>query len=93
MGLGHGVAHLSTRRIDNADHAIPDEIGFNGFGLIGDLLVGIVGAFIGAALLPRLSIHLGVGLIAAIVNATIGAVILLLIARLFRGGPRWSARW
>ena len=37
MGLGHGVAHLSTRRIDNADHAIPDEIGFDGFGLIGDV--------------------------------------------------------
>ena len=37
MGLGHGVAHLGTRRIDNADHAIPDEIGFNGFGLIGDV--------------------------------------------------------
>jgi uncharacterized membrane protein YeaQ/YmgE (transglycosylase-associated protein family) len=64
-----------------------------GFGLIGDLLVGIVGAFIGAALLPRLGIHLGVGLIAAIANATIGGVILLLIVRLLRGGPRWSARW
>ena len=33
-----------------------------GFGLIGDLLVGLVGAFIGDWLLPRLGIHLGVGI-------------------------------
>ena len=64
-----------------------------GFGLIGDILVGIVGAFIGEFLLPRIGLHLGVGMVAAIANATIGAVILLLIIRLARGGPRWSARW
>jgi len=29
-----------------------------GFGIIGDLLVGIVGAFIGCWLLPQLGIHL-----------------------------------
>jgi len=44
-----------------------------GFGLIGDLIIGIIGAFIGNWLLPLLGIHLGVGLIALIVNATIGA--------------------
>ena len=32
-----------------------------GFGLIGDLVVGLIGAFIGDWLLPRLGIHLGVG--------------------------------
>jgi uncharacterized membrane protein YeaQ/YmgE (transglycosylase-associated protein family) len=66
-----------------------------GFGLIGDLLVGLVGAFIGNWLLPRLGIHLGVGLVAAILNAFIGAVVLLLILRLIGGGwgrrRRWSA--
>ena len=36
-----------------------------GFGLIGDLLIGVIGAFIGAWVLPRLGIHLGVGLVAA----------------------------
>src|SRR3954471_6143430 len=64
-----------------------------GFGLIGDLLVGLVGAFIGNWLLPRLGIHLGVGLVAAILNAFIGAVVLLLILRLVGGGfgrRRWS---
>ena len=53
-----------------------------GFGIIGDLLVGIVGAFIGSWLLPQLGIHLGTGVISAIVNATIGAILLLLVVRL-----------
>jgi uncharacterized membrane protein YeaQ/YmgE (transglycosylase-associated protein family) len=57
-----------------------------GLGLIGDLVVGIVGAFIGSWLLPQLGIHLGTGLIGAIISATIGAVLLLLIVRMFRGG-------
>jgi uncharacterized membrane protein YeaQ/YmgE (transglycosylase-associated protein family) len=48
-------------------------------------------------LLPQLHIHLGTGLVGAIVNATIGAVVLLLIIRLIRGGNRsaggWGRRW
>jgi uncharacterized membrane protein YeaQ/YmgE (transglycosylase-associated protein family) len=63
-----------------------------GFGLLGDTLIGIVGAFIGDWLLPRLGVHLGVGVLAAIVNATIGAVVLLLIIRLLRGGSAWGWR-
>jgi uncharacterized membrane protein YeaQ/YmgE (transglycosylase-associated protein family) len=61
-----------------------------GFGLIGDMVIGVVGAFIGDWLLPRLDIHLGTGIISAILNATIGAIVLLLIIRLVRGGGRWS---
>jgi len=57
-----------------------------GFGLIGDLAIGIVGAFIGDWLLPQLGIHLGTGIISAIINATIGAVLLLLVVRLLAGG-------
>jgi uncharacterized membrane protein YeaQ/YmgE (transglycosylase-associated protein family) len=67
-----------------------------GFGLIGDLLVGVVGAFIGDWLLPRLNIHLGVGTVALIINATIGAIVLLLLIRLVAGGGRgwgWGGRW
>jgi uncharacterized membrane protein YeaQ/YmgE (transglycosylase-associated protein family) len=63
-----------------------------GFGLVGDLLVGIVGALIGEWLLPRLGIHLGTGIVWLIVNAAIGAIILLLILRLFAGGG-WRGRW
>jgi len=62
-----------------------------GFGLIGDMVIGVVGAFIGDWLLPRVGLHLGVGMISAIINATIGAVVLLLIIRLVRGGSRWSS--
>jgi len=60
-----------------------------GFGLIGDIAIGIVGAFIASWLLPRLGISLGVGVVRAIINSTIGAVLLLLIIRLVRGGGRW----
>jgi uncharacterized membrane protein YeaQ/YmgE (transglycosylase-associated protein family) len=55
-----------------------------GFGLIGDIIIGIVGAFIAGWLFPRLGIHLGTGMLREILDATIGAVILLLIIRLIR---------
>lgn len=56
--------------------------------------IGILGAFIGNWLLPKLGIHLGSGIVEAIINATVGAVILLLIIRLVRGGGGWrGGRW
>ena len=55
-----------------------------GFGLIGNIVVGIVGALIGVWLLSRLGISVGSGFIAATVNAIIGAVILLVIIGFFR---------
>jgi uncharacterized membrane protein YeaQ/YmgE (transglycosylase-associated protein family) len=58
-----------------------------GFGLIGDICVGIVGALIGAWLFPRLGIRLGSGLVAAIISSTAGAVLLLLIIWLVERGP------
>jgi uncharacterized membrane protein YeaQ/YmgE (transglycosylase-associated protein family) len=64
-----------------------------GFGLIGDIVIGIIGAFIGDWLLPKLGIHLGVGIVAAIVDATIGAVVLLLIIRLVSQGGRGGYGW
>ena len=55
-----------------------------GFGLIGNIVVGIVGAFIAAWLLPRLGIVIGGGIVASIINATIGAVVLLVIIGLIK---------
>jgi uncharacterized membrane protein YeaQ/YmgE (transglycosylase-associated protein family) len=55
-----------------------------GFGLIGDIIVGIVGAFIGGWLAGVLGIHIGGGIIATIITATGGAVVLLLLVRLIR---------
>jgi uncharacterized membrane protein YeaQ/YmgE (transglycosylase-associated protein family) len=49
-----------------------------GFGLIGNIVIGIVGAFIAGWLLPRLGILIGGGIIAEIINALIGAIILRL---------------
>jgi len=42
------------------------------------MVVGIVGAFVAGLLLPTLGIAIGGGLIGGIINATIGAVVLLL---------------
>src|SRR5437660_8308142 len=64
-----------------------------GFGILGDLLIGIVGAFIGNWLLPKVGIHLGTGVVSAIVNATIGAILLLLVLRLLRGSVGWGGGW
>jgi uncharacterized membrane protein YeaQ/YmgE (transglycosylase-associated protein family) len=64
-----------------------------GFGIVGDLILGVLGAFIGNWLLPQVGIHLGLGIIAAIINATIGALILLLIIKLVRGGGGWRGSW
>jgi uncharacterized membrane protein YeaQ/YmgE (transglycosylase-associated protein family) len=55
-----------------------------GFGLIGDIVVGIVGAIIGGWLAGQLDIAVGGGLIASIVTATGGAVVLILILRLIK---------
>lgn len=59
-----------------------------GFGIIGDILVGIVGAFIASLLFPRLGLHLGSSLVSEIVYSAIGAIILLLVVRLVRTGGR-----
>jgi uncharacterized membrane protein YeaQ/YmgE (transglycosylase-associated protein family) len=60
-----------------------------GFGLIGDIVIGIVGAFIASWLFPQLGIHLGAGIVGAIIAATIGAIVLLIVVRLIRRGGRW----
>jgi uncharacterized membrane protein YeaQ/YmgE (transglycosylase-associated protein family) len=54
-----------------------------GFGLIADIVIGIIGAFIGSWLLPKLGVRIGTGLAAQIIVAVIGALVLLLILGLF----------
>ncbi len=60
-----------------------------GFGIIGDIVVGIAGAFIASWLFPKLGFHIGGGLISEIIYSAIGAIILLLIVRLVRTGGRF----
>ena len=55
-----------------------------GFGLPGDIIVGIVGAFIGGWLFAQLGVFVGAGIVGAIVAATVGAVVLLLLIKVLR---------
>jgi len=55
-----------------------------GFGLIGDIVVGIIGAFIGGWGAGVLHIHVGSGWISSIITAAIGAALLIFILRAVR---------
>jgi uncharacterized membrane protein YeaQ/YmgE (transglycosylase-associated protein family) len=55
-----------------------------GFGLIGNVVVGIVGAVLGGWLLPQLGLYPGGNLTGQIVSATAGAVVLLLLISFVR---------
>ena len=59
-----------------------------GFGIIGDIIVGIAGALVASFLFPKIGIRLGTGLVSEIIYSAIGAIILLLIVRLLRTGGR-----
>ena len=56
-----------------------------GFGCIANIFIGLVGAVLGGWIFTKLGI-LGGGMIYSIAAATLGAVILVAIARLFSGG-------
>jgi uncharacterized membrane protein YeaQ/YmgE (transglycosylase-associated protein family) len=56
----------------------------SGFGLIVDIIVGIVGAVIGGYLADALGIAVSGGMIASIIVAIIGAVVLLFVLRLIK---------
>jgi uncharacterized membrane protein YeaQ/YmgE (transglycosylase-associated protein family) len=55
-----------------------------GFGVVGDIVVGIIGAVIGGLLFSSLGISAGGGLLGAIIVATIGAVVLIFLLRLIK---------
>jgi uncharacterized membrane protein YeaQ/YmgE (transglycosylase-associated protein family) len=55
-----------------------------GFGLVGDIVVGIIGSLIAGWLFPRIGLHLFASTIGEIVDAAVGAIILLLLLRLIR---------
>ena len=55
-----------------------------GFGLLWNIIIGIVGAFIGVWLLTTLHVVPFAGFLGSIINATIGAVVLLVIIGFIR---------
>jgi uncharacterized membrane protein YeaQ/YmgE (transglycosylase-associated protein family) len=56
-----------------------------GFGCLADIILGMVGAIIGGWIFMKLNIQ-GGGLLYSIAAATVGAVILVTVARIFSGG-------
>lgn len=55
-----------------------------GFGLVGNVVLGIIGAVVAGWLFPVLGLTLGGGILGAIVAATVGAIIVLLIVSLIK---------
>ena len=56
-----------------------------GFGCVANVILGLVGAVLGGWIFTRLGIF-GGGILYSIAAATLGAVLLVTIARLFAGG-------
>jgi uncharacterized membrane protein YeaQ/YmgE (transglycosylase-associated protein family) len=55
-----------------------------GYGLLGNMVVGILGALVASFILPRLGFGMGGGVFAAIIHSTLGAIILLVVIRLVK---------
>lgn len=55
-----------------------------GFGLLGNLVVGLVGAMLGGWVMSLLDISSGGGLMGSLITAVIGAVVLLFIVGLIK---------
>jgi uncharacterized membrane protein YeaQ/YmgE (transglycosylase-associated protein family) len=56
-----------------------------GYGVVGDIVVGVIGALIGGWLFTRMGVAAG-GLLGAIIVATVGAIILIFLLRLIKRG-------
>jgi uncharacterized membrane protein YeaQ/YmgE (transglycosylase-associated protein family) len=56
----------------------------SGYGVLVDILLGIVGAFVGSRVLGLLGIYTSGGLIPSILVAILGAVILVALVRVLR---------
>ena len=59
-------------------------MGSGGYGVIGDIIVGVIGALLGGFIFGALGISAGGGLIGSLVVATIGAIILVYVIRLIK---------
>jgi len=55
-----------------------------GFGLLGNIVIGILGSFLGNWLFAQLNIPIGSGIVGHIVTAVIGALVLLFLIGLIR---------
>jgi uncharacterized membrane protein YeaQ/YmgE (transglycosylase-associated protein family) len=58
----------------------------SGFGLVGDLIVGVIGAILGGWLFGVLGVQTGAGLLGSLITATVGAVVLLVVLHALKRG-------
>jgi uncharacterized membrane protein YeaQ/YmgE (transglycosylase-associated protein family) len=58
-----------------------------GYGLIGDLIIGVIGALLGGFLFGLLGLTAG-GLLGSLITATVGAIVLIALLRLIRRGGK-----
>jgi uncharacterized membrane protein YeaQ/YmgE (transglycosylase-associated protein family) len=56
----------------------------SGFGIVGDIVVGIIGALLGGYLFSLFGVSTGGGLLGSLIVATIGAIVLLFGIRLVK---------
>jgi len=62
-----------------------------GFGIVGDIVVGVIGALLGGFLFSTFGVSAGGGLIGSLIVATIGACVLLFLLRLIKRPARVGA--
>ena len=55
-----------------------------GFGVLGDIVVGVIGALLGGFLFRTFGVSAGGGLLGSLIVATIGAIVLLFVLRLVK---------
>lgn len=53
----------------------------SGYGALGDIIVGVIGALLGGFLFRTLGVSIGGGLLGSLIVATIGAVVLISLLR------------
>ena len=55
-----------------------------GFGVVGDIVIGVIGAILGGWLFSTFGAAPGGGLLGSILVATIGAIVLLVVVRVLK---------
>ena len=54
----------------------------SGLGILGNIVIGIIGSYVGYWLLGKLDINLGTGWVGAILTGAVGAIIILVLSNL-----------
>lgn len=60
----------------------------SGFGLIGNIVIGILGSFVGSWFLGLLNFSFGGGTLGAILTGAVGAIVILALANLIFPGRK-----